>query len=57
MFIFSESRDSNVIESLGFTDMSGDRNDSMVSTELVVFKAGIDEVMVEHCVARDLHQA
>lgn len=37
--------------------MSGDSNDGMVSTELVVFKTWVDKVMVEHCVARELHQA
>ena len=42
---------------LRFSDMGCYRDNSVIGTELVVCKAGIDEVMVEHCVARDLHQA
>jgi hypothetical protein len=44
------------IGQLSFTNMSGYSNDGMVRTELIVFEAWIDEVMIDHCVIRQFHQ-
>ena len=35
---------------LGFADMSGDENDSVIGTELVAFEAWVNQMMVEHSV-------
>ncbi len=36
------------MSNLGLADMSGDGNDSVIGTELVVFEAWVNQVVIEH---------